>query len=64
VAEGRVLDGGEMLGDAQARVNVGIRQAGASYKCRTSCVYDVSFTAFGSLGVVPHCHERHEEDSL
>jgi hypothetical protein len=66
VAESRVLgDGENMLGVAQARVsNAGIRQAGASYNGRTSCMRDAFFTAFGSLGVVLRCHERHEEDSL
>lgn len=60
-----MLDDGELLGVAQARVsNAGIRQADASYNGRTSCTRDASFTAFGSLGVVLRCHERHEEDSL
>lgn len=58
-------DGEDMLSVAQARVSDGeIRQAGASYNGRTPCTHDASFTAFGSLGVVLHCHERHEEDSL
>jgi len=58
-------DGEDMLGVAQARVsNARIEQAGASYNSRTPCIRDAFFTAFGSLGVVPRCHERHEEDSL
>lgn len=66
VTEGRVLgDGENMLDVEQARVsNAGIRQVGASYNGRTPCMGDTSFTAFGSLGAVLHCHERHEEDSL
>jgi len=54
-----------MLGVEQARVsNAGIRQAGASYNGRTQRMRDTSFTAFGSLGEVLRCRERHEEDSL